>query len=324
MRRALTWLLAVLALSLPQLGLAQDAQPTENDYRIVPAQRVGKYHLGKPLNAFDLGQATWQSTVSTTVGLPFRNIFQFDNHGIRVDVCKSDGLVFAVFANIDSPDSEAEASKYKTAEGIGTGASESDVVRLLGRPESTAEWAARHRNTDIRLMEYRYPGLHVRINASDGRVLAVGAVTRGGFAACERSVIAKPILAQTGVPLPADLRILPPAPQVPPEAAVFSGRWIGVWGGTALDHVLVVEQINPDLTGVAIYAWGTAPQWNILRPGWIRASGTFVKSELHLTRFANGALVVYRRVPTMRGDRLTATYELGGQLTRATMIPLKD
>lgn len=109
----------------------------ENDYRIVPGQRVGRFELGKPLDAFNLGRATWQSTVSTAGGLPFRNIFQFDNHGIRVDVCKSDGLVFAVFANVESPESEAEASKYKTAEGIGTGTSEGDVVRLLGRPETT-------------------------------------------------------------------------------------------------------------------------------------------------------------------------------------------
>lgn len=194
----------------------------------------------------------------------------------------------------------------------------------LRRPERTAEWAARHRNTDIRLVEFRYAGLLVRINAGDGRVLAVGAVTRGGFAACERSVVARPILAQTGVPLPADLRISSPAPQVPPEVAAFSGRWIGVWGGSTLDHALVVEQINPDLTGVAVYAWGTAPQWDILRPGWIRVSGTFVRGELHLSRFATGALVVYRRVPTIRGDQLSATYELGGQITRATMIPLRD
>jgi len=44
------------------------------------------------------------------------------------------------------------------------------------------------------------------------------------------------------VPLPADVRIVPPSTEVPKEFAAFSGKWQGVWDQT-LDHILVVEEI---------------------------------------------------------------------------------
>jgi len=44
-------------------------------------------------------------------------------------------------------------------------------------------------------------------------------------------------------PLPATLNIVPPAPDVPPEIAAFSGVWEGKWKGS-LDSILVVEKID--------------------------------------------------------------------------------
>lgn len=43
--------------------------------------------------------------------------------------------------------------------------------------------------------------------------------------------------------LPATLNIIPPAPDVPPEIAAFSGIWEGKWYGYT-DVVLVVEKID--------------------------------------------------------------------------------
>jgi hypothetical protein len=68
--------------------------------------------------------------------------------------------------------------------------------------------------------------------------------------------------------LPSDVRIVPPEAAGPQQLAAFSGKWSGVWDGI-LQHVLVVEEITPP-HAVVIYAWGTAPQWQIAQPGWSR------------------------------------------------------
>ncbi len=46
-------------------------------------------------------------------------------------------------------------------------------------------------------------------------------------------------------PLPETLNIVPPAGDVPPEIAAFSGVWEGMWI-SAFDTVLVVEKIDID------------------------------------------------------------------------------
>lgn len=62
------------------------------------------------------------------------------------------------------------------------------------------------------------------------------------------------------VPLPDDVKVAPPASDIPPELRAYSGRWYGVWDGV-LPHVLVVEEIlAPDQVKV-IYAWGHSMQW---------------------------------------------------------------
>src|SRR5436189_17467 len=75
--------------------------------------------------------------------------------------------------------------------------------------------------------------------------------------------VAMPSLASaaSSVPLPADTHVVTPSQDIPPELAVFSGKWIGVWAD-ALEHVLVVEEIKaPDVT--AIYAYGESKAWGI-------------------------------------------------------------
>lgn len=161
----------------------------------------------------------------------------------------------------------------------------------------------------------------VRVNAGDRRVVAFGVEKPGAWGACERAVRAKPSAAMSGVPLPTDLRIVAPGPAVPAELAAYSGRWVGAWD-RVLDHVLVVEEITPP-SAVFVYAWGTAPQWDILRPGWVRARGAFVGGELQ-ARLNGGVHVVYRRIPTVRGESVAATYERGGITARAMMVPVRE
>lgn len=50
--------------------------------------------------------------------------------------------------------------------------------------------------------------------------------------------------------------VVPPAPEVPPEARMFSGVWLGVWGGD-LCGALIVEDVKSDGTATTIYAIGS-------------------------------------------------------------------
>lgn len=185
------FLLVVLAglLGLPvRSGVAQ-----ENDYRIVPGQRMGRFELGRSLDAYGLGRPSWQGTGATARGLPFWDNYFFVAQALRIDTCRSNGLSFAIFVyrRFDRPETEVEAVKYKTAEGIGVGADESEVLRLLGRAEGTSEWTERQGSTDIPLVESAYAGrgLLIRVNRTDRKVIAVGVQAQGGRTACEGDVV---------------------------------------------------------------------------------------------------------------------------------------
>jgi hypothetical protein len=50
--------------------------------------------------------------------------------------------------------------------------------------------------------------------------------------------------AQGGVPLPKDIVIKPPSPELPKEIAAFSGRWKGTWSGGGVSFTLTVTEID--------------------------------------------------------------------------------
>jgi hypothetical protein len=120
-------------------------------------------------------------------------------------------------------------------------------------------------------------------------------------------------------PLPSDVRIIPPEAAVLKQLAAFSGKWSGVWDGI-LQHVLVVEEITPPHT-VVIYAWGTAPQWQIAQPGWSRVQGEFVDGALKLSLRRPPTTVMYRLQPD---GTLDATYEWAGGIARANLTRVKE
>ena len=115
------------------------------------------------------------------------------------------------------------------------------------------------------------------------------------------------------IPLPLIVEITPPSPNLPPEIRAFSGKWYGVWDGI-LDHILVVEQINPP-DAMSIYATGEAAAWNIKTGGFTRVKGKIEpgKLTLFLTR---PATVTYRLKPD---GTLDATYEWRNGIVRAKM-----
>ncbi len=56
-----------------------------------------------------------------------------------------------------------------------------------------------------------------------------------------------------------------------PQIRDFSGKWFGKWD-IFLDHILVVEEINPPNAKV-IYAHGKSVEWNIWKPSFSRVQG---------------------------------------------------
>lgn len=204
---------------------------------------------------------------------------------------------------------DAEEFRYRTADGVRIGMDESEVIRILGQPESSGQFNERHGQLEIviRQLEYRGKGLFVRVNRADLRGLALGAMREGGVQACLQAVRGSPATAQQPVappspstagvpvnvqlpvPLPAALQIIPPGSDVLAERAAFSGVWSGRWEGT-LDTALVVQQIaQPEVS--TICAWGVAPSWNIHRAGWVRARARIAGSELHVQ---TSVLIIYR------------------------------
>lgn len=96
----------------------------------------------------------------------------------------------------------------------------------------------------------------------------------------------------SSIPLPPDIRIVAPGPEVPPAIAAFSGRWgPNRWNGNQLSHILIVEEIKPSGAATVIYAYGDWSAWNI-KANSIRLHATFTNGTLKVA-LPNGAEAEY-------------------------------
>jgi hypothetical protein len=59
-------------------------------------------------------------------------------------------------------------------------------------------------------------------------------------------------------PLPKEIKIIPPSPQLPKEIAIFSGKWTGTWPNK-MESILIVEEIHETWAQV-IWSWTNDPQ----------------------------------------------------------------
>jgi len=287
-------------LLLAGISLAQ-----ESDYLIVPGQRLGRWEIGKALDTYGFGEprARWEgktqdgrvyydgySLLLSSVGL-----------SLQAYTCRNDNYVFALLAirPVNQSNQNTEATKYRTAEGVGIGTDESDATKFLGRPNLTSRWNERHGSIDVAVAAHIYQGLRIHVNQGDGKIFAIGPTTRGEFASCREAVLGKPsgaqatpsVLPRLPVPMPADLRIIPASPDVPAERAGFLGVWVGRWDGTA-DTGLAVEEISGS-TARVVYAWGVTPQWNITQAGWARVRGQFSGRNLFVSPLAGASQITY-------------------------------
>jgi hypothetical protein len=85
--------------------------------------------------------------------------------------------------------------------------------------------------------------------------------------------------ADYGVPLPADVAVVPPAPDVPQALAAFSGVWAGGRWDSVQAHVLVVEKVSANGEAGVVYAWADLPDGRA-KGGWSRRSGKIANGEL--------------------------------------------
>jgi dienelactone hydrolase len=139
------------------------------------------------------------------------------------------------------------------------------------------------------------------------------------MAAVRGHAAAGPAAAQTPtVPLPSDVKITPPASDVPENLSRFVGAWAhGAWDDT-LPHVLVVETVESTGRAAVVYAFGDLVEGGVNR-GYRRVTGRIV-ADLLMFDLREGTSVVYQHA----GDSLRGTYtSRGGRstvtLTRATL-----
>jgi hypothetical protein len=69
------------------------------------------------------------------------------------------------------------------------------------------------------------------------------------------------------LPAPPEVRMTPPAADLPPEVKAFFGTWEGTWDGVLASR-LVVEEIDATYARV-VYAWADDPQERF-KGGWSR------------------------------------------------------
>lgn len=67
------------------------------------------------------------------------------------------------------------------------------------------------------------------------------------------------------IPMPSDLKVNPPAADVPTNVSRFVGAWAhGVWDGV-LPHVLVIETVDGTGRAQVVYAVGDSAEANVTR-----------------------------------------------------------
>ena len=87
-------------------------------------------------------------------------------------------------------------------------------------------------------------------------------------------------------PLPPDVRLMAPDPEVPEALARFAGVWNGASErprrGDPLCHTLVVEAVEANGDARVLYSYSSSDYWNIPLPGFLRATGRIVNGVLRL------------------------------------------
>jgi hypothetical protein len=110
---------------------------------------------------------------------------------------------------------------------------------------------------------------------------------------------------QRQTPLPVDVGLVTPGPQVPEAVARFAGVWIGEWERTdGFCHTLIVEEVFANGFARVIYSHGASLALNVSLPGFWRATG----------RIADGVLRFHEPIP----KRPEFVYRVAGETIEGT------
>jgi len=102
------------------------------------------------------------------------------------------------------------------------------------------------------------------------------------------------------VPLPKDITIVPPPPDLPKELAAFSGRWEGIWEAGSLPAILIVEEINLKEAKV-INAWAKAVYY---QADYKRYIAKVVGKEIQFRSACQFKFIVDEDSKTIHGERV--------------------
>jgi len=121
--------------------------------------------------------------------------------------------------------------------------------------------------------------------------------------------------AYQSTPLPPDIKIIPPASDIPEEIAGFSGIWHGFSdSGNAI--TLIVEKINPPVA-IVVYSWG---KFKKQEGGWTRSEWKIEPYKLEKSRKA-GATITY--LLSDDGETLEGTYIYRDTQTRINYMTME-
>jgi hypothetical protein len=88
---------------------------------------------------------------------------------------------------------------------------------------------------------------------------------------------------QRETPVPTDVRLVAPGPEVPEALARFAGVWTGEWEHSGeFCHTLVVEEVLANGAARIIYSYGTSVTVNVRLPGFVRVTGRIVDGALRM------------------------------------------
>jgi hypothetical protein len=135
--------------------------------------------------------------------------------------------------------------------------------------------------------------LTLRQRFTTGRSLWLMIAVALGLALGSQAATARECYRET--PLPADVRLTAPGPEVPEAVARFAGAWSGAWldkGKEALCHTLVVEEVYANGIARVIVSGGTYADWDVRLPGFLRVTGRIVDGELRFS--IDGIKLAYR------------------------------
>jgi len=82
---------------------------------------------------------------------------------------------------------------------------------------------------------------------------------------------------QPAPPLPRDISIQAPSPDIPEQIASLLGKWEGDWVGK-LNSFLIVEKVDLEKATV-VYGWGNYPPWEVYARGYTRRFAKILTSE---------------------------------------------